>query len=205
MSSPTVVWSGSTDPESPLIVVAHGRGSNERHASEMTALVPQRAQVAALRGPIEVGPDQFTWFQNKGIGRPQSESLRTSMDWFRTWLDEVAPAPRRVGVVGFSGGAAFAGALVLDDPSRYLGVALLYGTVPFDAGLSTEPGVLDGSRVLHVQATDDEVMPRDLMERTWQFLRLESGANVVALRTTGGHALVDEAAQTLTRWLEHVL
>ena len=48
------------------------------------------------------------------------------MDWFRAWLDDVAPAGRPVVLVGFSGGAAFAGGLVLDDPSRYAGAAVLY-------------------------------------------------------------------------------
>lgn len=43
-------------------------------------------------------------------------------------------------LVGLSGGAAFAGGLLLDDPARYAGTALLYGTLPFDAGLATGHG-----------------------------------------------------------------
>ena len=51
-------------------------------------------------------------------------------------------SPRRAGRCcwsGFSGGAAFAGGLVLDDPARYAGAAILYGTLPFDAGLADRP------------------------------------------------------------------
>ena len=43
-------------------------------------------------------------------------SLEATMRWFRGWLDAVAPAGRPVVLVGFSGGAAFAGGLVLTDP-----------------------------------------------------------------------------------------
>ncbi len=55
------------------------------------------------------------------------------MAWFRSWLDQVAPPGRPVILLGFSGGAAFAGGLLLGDPHRYAGAAILYGTLPFDA------------------------------------------------------------------------
>ena len=34
------------------------------------------------------------------------------------------------------------GGLVLDDPARFAGAAILYGTLPFGAGLTTVPGRL---------------------------------------------------------------
>ncbi|WP_426727019.1 alpha/beta hydrolase, partial [Curtobacterium flaccumfaciens] len=69
-------------------------------------------------------------------------SLAETMAWFRDWLETVAPAPRPVILVGFSGGAAFAGGLVLNDPERFAGAAILYGTLPFDACVPTSPGRL---------------------------------------------------------------
>ena len=48
-------------------------------------------------------------------GRSPSRS-RETMDWFRGWLDDVAPAGRPVVLVGFSGGAAFAGGLMPRRP-----------------------------------------------------------------------------------------
>lgn len=67
------------------------------------------------------------------------------MAWFREWVDSVAPAGRRVVLVGVSGGAAFAGGLLLSDPSRYAGAAILFGTLPWDAGVPTEPARLFGT------------------------------------------------------------
>jgi phospholipase/carboxylesterase len=43
-------------------------------------------------------------------------------------------------LVGFSGGAAFAGGLLLADPARWAGTAILNGTLPFDAGVPTTAG-----------------------------------------------------------------
>ena len=53
---------------------------------------------------------------------------------------------RPVVLVGFSGGAAFAGGLALDDPARFSGVAVLHGTLPFDAGLPSSPAACEGWR-----------------------------------------------------------
>ena len=95
------------------------------------------------------------------------------MDWFRGWLDEVAPAGRPVVLIGFSGGAAFAGGLVLDQPSRYSGAAILHGTLPFDAGLATDPGRLSHLPVFGAWGEADHVIPRELQDRTWDYLLAE--------------------------------
>jgi phospholipase/carboxylesterase len=128
-ASPVVASYGSADPTTPLVVLLHGRGSTETEVLGLAAHLPTGPAYAAVRAPIAEGGG-YAWFANRGIGRPLADSLRSTMGWFRTWLDEAAPAGRRVILVGFSGGAAFAGGLVLDDPARYAGAAVLYGTSP---------------------------------------------------------------------------
>ena len=51
---------------------------------------PTGPEYAAVRAPIAEGGG-YAWFANRGIGRPVAESLRDTMDWFRTWLDDAAP------------------------------------------------------------------------------------------------------------------
>jgi phospholipase/carboxylesterase len=157
-----------------------------------------------VRAPIAEGGG-FAWFANRGIGRPVAESLRETMGWFRGWLDDVAPAGRPVLLVGFSGGAAFAGGLVLDDPSRYAGAAILYGTLPFDAGLPTDPGRLANLPAFVAQGDGDHVIPRELLDRTWHYLLAESGAPTVAQRQPGGHHLTAETVHELGDWIAHRL
>ena len=201
-SAPVAAFAGSADPSAPLVVLLHGRGSDETGILPLASVLPSQASYAALRAPIAEGGG-YAWFANHGIGRPRPESLRQTMDWFSAWLSGIA-ADRPVVLVGFSGGAAFAGGLILDDPSRYAGAAILYGTVPFDAGVPVTPGRLAGTKVMVAQGERDAVMPPQLMSRTWEYLVTASGAEVTAVRDPGGHAISQAAAIRLGAWITEV-
>jgi phospholipase/carboxylesterase len=191
---------GADDPSAPLVVLLHGRGSHEREILTLVDRLPAGPAYAAVRAPIAEGGG-FAWFANRGIGRPVAGSLRATMEWFRGWLDGVAPAGRPVFLVGFSGGAAFAGGLVLDDPARFAGAAILSGTLPFDAGVPTTAARLAGVPVLVAQGEQDTVIPRELLDRTWDYLVGESGAETTARRDPGGHSIAPGALETLAGWL----
>ena len=198
---PVVAWRGEDDGKRPLVVLLHGRGSNETDIIALSDRLPDGSVYAAPRAPIAEGGG-YAWFANRGIGRPVAASLTDTMAWFRAWLDQIAPPGRPVVLVGFSGGAAFAGGLILDDPSRYAGAAILYGTLPFDAGVPTGAHRLSGTAVLVVHGDADVVIPRDLLERTWTYLHDDAGATTTAFRDPGGHGLSPAAVGELRRWLE---
>ena len=199
-AAPVVVTTGSTEPDAPLVVLLHGRGADETGILGLADHLPAGAAYAAVRAPIGEGGG-YAWFANRGIGRPVQESLRATMDWFRGWLDEVAPPGRPVVLVGFSGGAAFAGGLLLHDPARFAGAAILYGTLPFDAGLPVPPGRLLGVPVFVAQGDHDTVIPRELLDRTWNYLHDESGAPTSGRRDSVGHGISAPAVAALAGWL----
>ena len=199
-AAPVVAWHGVDHPATPLVVLLHGRGSSERDIIGLAGHLAPRASYAAVRAPIAEGGG-YAWFANRGIGRPVAESLAETMAWFRTWLDEVAPAGRNVVLAGFSGGAAFAGGLVLEDPARFAGAAILYGTLPFDAGVPTDTGRLAGLPVFVAQGDQDQVIPSDLLARTWSYLLTDSGAAPYARRDPGGHGLTAETVGELGAWI----
>lgn len=197
---PVVVTDGPTDAAAPLVVLLHGRGSTEREILSLAPHLPHGLAYAAVRAPIADGGG-FAWFANHGIGRPDAASLSTTMGWFTRWLDDVAPPGRPVFLIGFSGGAAFAGGLVLANPSRYVGAAILYGTMPFDAGLAVDTGRLANLPMFVAQGEADQVIPRDLLDRTWDYLLKESGAPTVARRDAGGHRITAATLHRLSSWL----
>ena len=91
---PVTATYGSADPAAPLVVLLHGRGSNEREILSLAPHLPGDVAYAAVRAPLAEGSG-FAWFANRGIGRPVAASLAVSMKWFRSWLDSVAPIGRR--------------------------------------------------------------------------------------------------------------
>lgn len=200
MSAPTVEWAGSRDADAPLVVLLHGRGSNEAEIIALAGHLPAGPGYAAVRAPITEGGG-YAWFANRGLGRPVAESLAEQMAWFRTWLDDVAPSGRPVVLVGFSGGAAFAGSLMLVEPARFAGAAILYGTLPFDAGVPMGPARLAGLPVFVAQGEQDTVLPAELMAATWSYLLGASGAPAMAGRYPGGHGLTAAGVADLGQWL----
>ncbi|WP_405812202.1 phospholipase [Streptomyces sp. NBC_01520] len=197
--APVVATCGDT--EGPLVVLLHGRGSNEGEIIGLADALPGSLFYAAVRAPIAENGG-FAWFANRGIGRPVPESLRATMDWFTRWLDEVAPPGRPVFLVGFSGGAAFAGGLLLDDPARYAGAAILYGTLPFEAGVPADAARLAGVPVFVAHGEHDRVIPRELLDRTWRYLTDESGASTDARLDPVGHGIAPDALTALAAWLD---
>jgi phospholipase/carboxylesterase len=200
-AAPVAETYGDTDPDAPLVVLLHGRGSNETEIAGLAPHLPPGVAYAAVRAPIAEG-DGYAWFERRGIGQPLAESLREAMDWFTAWLDGVAGGGRPVVLVGFSGGAAFAGGLILDNPSRYAGAAILYGTLPFDAGVPDTPGRLAGLPTLVAQGDADTVIPRELLDRTWAYLNGPSGAPAWAVRDPGGHGISAAVVAQLADWLQ---
>jgi phospholipase/carboxylesterase len=197
---PVVATAGSSDPAAPLVVLLHGRGSSERDVIALANQLPPGAAHAAVRAPIAEGGG-YAWFANRGIGRPVAESLADSMAWFRAWLDAVAPAARPVILVGFSGGAAFAGGLILAEPQRFSGAAILYGTLPFEAGVPVTPARLAGLPVFVAQGEQDRVIPGELLDRTWNYLLTDSAAPAYARRDPGGHHISGQTIGELGGWI----
>ena len=198
---PVVARYGTPAPDRPMVVLLHGRGSSEADIVGLAGHLPAGPEYVAVRAPISEGGG-YAWFANRGIGRPVAQSLAETTAWFRDWLDETA-AGRPVVLVGFSGGAAFAGGLLLGDPERWAGVAVLYGTLPFeDAGMDVSHGRLAGVPVLVAQGEADTVIPRELLDRTWTWLHDGSGASVTGHRDAGGHGLTAGALEVLAGWVE---
>jgi phospholipase/carboxylesterase len=200
LPDPAVSWQSPDSPDKPLLVLLHGRGSRETDILALADYLPLGPSYAAVRAPIAEGPG-FAWFANRGIGRPVAESLAETMAWFRGWLETVAPAPRPVILVGFSGGAAFAGGLILDDPERFAGAAILRGTLPFDAGVPTTPGRLQDVPMFVAHGDADAVIPGELLKSTWSYLTAESGAQTMSVRAAGGHSIGQDDVTALARWI----
>ena len=190
-------------PHTPLVVLLHGRGADERDLIDVADALPPTFAYASLRAPVPLEDGGFTWYANRGPGRPVAESLRASVDALRTWLDgPEAGAPKRVFLLGFSAGMMMAGALLLDDPARFAGAVLLSGALAFDAGIPVTPERLRGIPVFSGRGSSDDVIAAELVRRTLTYLRETSGALFTEREYPIGHSISGRELADIRDWLE---
>ena len=106
-------------------------------------------------------------------------------------------------LIGFSGGAAFAGGLVLDDPARYAGAAILLAPSPSMPASRPTPARLALVPMFVVHGDQDHGHPKDLLESHVELPpTMSSGAPTAGHRDPGGHGITRAALQQLVGWLE---
>lgn len=164
----------------PLVVVMHGRGSDEHDLAALFPSLPSGFAYASVRAPIEEGPG-WSWFEagdGNESGDPTPENADRAADGVLAWMDGLGWAPPLVGALGFSQGGAMSTHLLRRDPGRVrfavnLAGFLIRGAQPTDAALAVaKPPVFWG------RGADDELFTPTLIERTAPWLDAHTAADV---------------------------
>jgi phospholipase/carboxylesterase len=205
MNEVPVVWhrptrSGAT---TPLIVLLHGRGADEHDLADLAPKLAPAAAFASLRAPVALEGGGYTWFRDRGVARPVAASMRESIDYVRGWLagpTAAAFARDRTYLLGFSAGMMMAGALLLDDPTRFAGAVLLSGAIALDADENATPDRLAGIPIFAAHGTLDDVIPAHLVEQTMRYLTDRSGATLDRRTYPRGHAIAQSECNDIAKW-----
>lgn len=124
----------------PLLLLAHGVGSNERDLFSFADQLAPEFVVVSARAPLTRGPDAFAWFniQLAPQGRVIApEQLDASQKTYAEFVGEAILAygadPARVYTLGFSQGAIISLVTALTHPRLFAGVVALSGRIPPEA------------------------------------------------------------------------
>jgi phospholipase/carboxylesterase len=122
LDAPATVWSVPEEqrPGMPLVIVMHGRGSDEHDLAALFGELPGDFTYASVRAPFDEGPG-WSWFEAGGgneSGDPAPENANRAADAVLEWLDGLGWAPPLVGTLGFSQGGAMSTHLLRRDPGR---------------------------------------------------------------------------------------
>lgn len=124
----------------PLLLLAHGVGSNERDLFSFADQLAPEFVVVSARAPLTLGPDAFAWFNVRST--PQGrviapEQLDASRKTYAEFVGEAIMAygadPARVYALGFSQGAIISLVTALTLPRLFAGVVALSGRIPAEA------------------------------------------------------------------------
>jgi phospholipase/carboxylesterase len=201
-----VRWSEPVDAlgRRPLVVLAHGLGSDER---DLFSLVPLLAAgslssagpvFASLRAPRHHGSG-YSWFRTGAPGLPDPESAIAATLGVLEWLDRVAP-PGPVVVAGFSQGGALAIQLLRHAPQRFAAIGCLAGFV-VDGGADAETDARLASLPVRPplfwgRDPRDPVIPHSAIERTARWVNGHADATIREYAGVG-HSIAREEADDL--------
>lgn len=174
----------------PLVLLLHGWTGDENAMWVFNARLPQNVVYLAPRGIYTTPSGGYGW--QKG-------------DPARTWVDEYSPAIEqilalldglptpyadisKVGVVGFSQGAALAYALALLYPQRMALLAGLAGFLPEGSEALARNRPLLGKPVFIAHGSNDTLVPVEAGRHSADILEL-AGAKVTYCEDDVGHKL----------------
>jgi phospholipase/carboxylesterase len=198
-------------PADGLLVLHHGRGSDERDMIGLgNALDPdRRLHIVAPRGPLTLpGWPGYHWYRVPRVGYPDPETFRSSYAelaqlheelWERTGL-----GPERTVLGGFSMGSVMSYALGLGaDRPAPAGLLIFSGFIPTVEGWSPSPESRSRLRVWIAHGRRDQVMSvqfardaRDLLE--------PAGLAVEYRESDAGHEINAVDARAASDWLTRV-
>ena len=188
----------------PVLVVLHGLGANERDLFELGKEVAPGSLIVALRAPLELGADQFSWFPVRFTPEgpvhdvSAAESSRSLIiEFVRALKLEPGVDPERVTLLGFSQGAILSEAVALTEPSLVSGVVLISGrTLPELKPVATTKR----PRVLLMHGTRDPLLPYAGAVQTNEVLRA-AGYEVDFRSFDARHEVSAEMVAATRSWL----
>lgn len=196
----------------PLIVLLHGRGSDEDDLMGLAPHLPAGAIVAAPRAPFPGAPwgygPGWAWYRFLGRNRPEPESFAESQRELGTFLDAlpqelpVKPGPLVLG--GFSQGGTMSLAYALGQPGRVPMVLNFSGFLADHPDVSATPESVAGTRIFWGHGTQDPNIPFALAEEGRATLR-SAGAELEARDYGIGHWIDPRELQDANAWIQHGL
>ena len=126
----------SKDIKSPLIILIHGYGSNEKDLFSLIDYLPKAAYIISLRGPIELFNNSYAWYDiyvdanNKFYDHEGAKKIRDELSKF---IDEIIKHPNidseNITLIGFSQGAILSHAISYSYPGKIKNIMALSGVI----------------------------------------------------------------------------
>lgn len=192
----------------PLVVLLHGRGSNEQDLLSLAPHLPESTMVVTPRAPFPGAPwgygPGWAWYRFLGEDRPEPESFAEAQgelaDLVRALPGLLPVRPGPVVVGGFSQGGTMSLGLALRDPELLSGVLCFSGFLPSHPTVQATPATVGGTRFFWGHGTRDGSIPFALAERGRAALRA-AGAELEARDYPIGHWIAPEELADAVEWM----
>lgn len=195
-----------------VIVLLHGRGSDERDLYPVGHLLDPVATVVSVRAPFPAAPwgygPGWAWYRFLGGVSAEPESFLAGQDALAAFIDAL---PARLGrptfplfVGGFSQGGTSALAWMMRHPGRARGVLVFSGFLADHPSVTPTPGRVHRTPIFWGHGTDDPAVPFVAAEAGWRDLRAADAVLDAHAYPGMSHTISEAELQDASRWLAAV-
>lgn len=195
------------DVPSPLLIMAHGYGSNENDLFSFSRNLPDKLTIVSIRGDINIQNIGYAWYDinidfngNKIYDIEKAiESRDKIADCIEKCTEIYNTDKNNVTLLGFSQGSILVNAVALTYPEKVKNVIAFSGVVdPNIISLSSKS--LKNLSFYISHGTLDEVLPYNLSKESLKFLE-KNNLNFVFEDFPVGHGVSPENFKSMLSWL----
>ena len=195
----------TSSPKARLLLL-HGVGSNEANLASLATFLPEDLEVLLLRGPLQIGPQSFAWYQVSFTSNGPSfsyEQAESSRQLLQTFIEALPQLP--TAIAGFSQGGIMSSSVGVTQPELVKGFALLSGRMLREI----EPQIASAERLKSTSAFiahghRDGVLPLDWAEESSAWLN-RIGVAHESHHYDMAHEIIDQELADFSKWLTKTL
>lgn len=194
--------------KTPLVILLHGVGSNEKDLFSFANQLPGNFMVVSARAPFEIGKDSYAWYEvdfSKGkpiINKDNAEKSRNTIIQF---IDELKQKytfdDSQIFLCGFSQGAIMAFSVGLTQPDKIKGIAVMSGRLLEEVKPLIKPSAsLKNLNVFISHGNNDNVLGVHYARESVTYLQT-LGINPAFKEYPEGHTISNAMLADLINWL----
>jgi phospholipase/carboxylesterase len=194
----------------PLIILLHGYGSNEKDLFDLRSQLPAQAIVVAARAPQTLNNDSYAWYHldfssGSPVGNPAE--MMGSIEKVNEFIAELRNryhSKGKVYLLGFSQGSILSMGMALLHPESITGIVALSGRLPEDIRKKATKHTGNKTAVFMAHGTADKVIDIALGRAAKTYL-LECGLKTDYHEYNMGHQINAAELADIRKWLGNQL
>ena len=190
---------------SPLILLIHGYGSNERDLFSLIDYLPSNSYVVSLRAPLKLFNDAYAWYDiylngnNKFYDHKAAALVRDELYQF---IDNLSKNQNidaeNITLIGFSQGAILSHAISFSYPEKIKNIMAISGVV--DEKIMKKTDLIPKTNIYISHGTNDNLIDYETCKESLNFYK---GKNIDFKFESfeQGHGINQENLESMMRWL----
>ena len=193
---------------SPVLIMVHGYGSNEKDLFSFSRAIPEHITIISLRGDIEIQNNGYAWYNISldfsGNKSYDIKKAHESRDKIVKCIDQCKEMynidNKNITLMGFSQGSMLVNAVALSFPEKVNNIISLSGA--FD------PNIIEISEIKSLKklsfyvshGTQDEILPFELSKQSLKILD-QNDVNYIFEEYPIGHEVSPDNFKSMLKWM----